>query len=45
MLGFAELKFKWLFHVVGSVNQVHVIHTLFSYCFTFEVNDLFISWL
>ena len=45
MLGFAELKFKWFFHVVGSVNQVHVIHTWFSYCFTFEVNDLFISWL
>ena len=33
------------FHVVGSVNQVHVIHTGFSYSFTFEVNDLFISWL
>ena len=39
MLSFAELKFKWFFHVVGSVNQVHVIHTGFSYCFTFEVND------
>ena len=26
MLSFAELKFKWFFHVVGSVNQVHVIY-------------------
>ena len=25
MLSFAELEFKWFFHVVGSVNQVHVI--------------------
>ena len=24
MLSFAELEFKWFFHVVGSVNQVHV---------------------
>ena len=33
---FSELEFKWSFHVIGSLNQVHVIHTLFSYCFTFE---------
>ena len=25
MLSFAELEFKWFFHVVGSVNQVHAI--------------------
>ena len=45
MLSFSELKFKWSFHVIGSLNQVHAINNLFSYYFTFEVDDLFISWL
>ena len=24
MLSFSELEFKWSFHVIGSLNQVHV---------------------
>ena len=42
---FSELEFKWSVHVITVLNQVHVIHTSFSYCFTFEVNNLIISWL
>ena len=45
MSSFSELEFKWSFNVIGLLNQVHVIHTWFSYCFTFEVNDLFISYI
>ena len=42
MLSFAELKFKWFFHVVGSVNQVQYMLSLLDFlidCFTFEVNE------
>ena len=28
MLGFAELEFKWSFHVVGSLNQVYMLSIL-----------------
>ena len=42
---FSELEFKWSVHVINVLNQVHVIHTSFSYGFTFEVNNLFILWL
>ena len=28
MLSFAELEFKWSFHVVGSLNQVHMLSIL-----------------
>ena len=49
MLSFWEFDFNWpvdyyLMHV-PTLNQVHAIHTYISYCFTFEVSDLHISWL
>ena len=44
MLSFSGRGFKWSVHVFDALNQVHGIHTWFSYCFTIEVN-LFISWL
>ena len=28
MLSFAELEFKWSFHVVGSLNQVYMLSIL-----------------
>ena len=38
----------WLYMIdthIPTLHQVHAIHTYISYCFTFEVSDLHISWL
>ena len=39
MLSFQNFDFKWPVHIIDAYAQVHVIHTWYSYCFTFEVND------
>ena len=42
---FSELGLFTLLMHIPTLNQVHVIHTWFSYCFIFKVHNLFISWL
>ena len=42
-LVFQNLNLNGLFMFLMYIYQVHIIHNWFSYCFTFEVNDLLIS--